>query len=134
MKEAKGEAKGEKDLEGGGGKDGRSRMMWAWSFASFIGPGMLNSLADTDAGCLVVAADSGARWGYSLVSLQLLLIPVLFLAQELTVRLGIHTGKGHTACIRERYGRRWAWCTAVAFPVPAQLAQDAAACHIRCYA
>jgi hypothetical protein len=114
------------DLEDGGGAASssnlRDRTMWAWSFASIIGPGMLNSLADTDAGCLVVAADSGARWGYSLVSLQLLLIPVLFLAQELTVRLGIHTGKGHTACIRERYGRRWAWATAVALVTSCVLA------------
>ena len=81
---------------------------------SLIGPGMIVSLADTDAGCLIVAADSGARWGYSLLVLQLLLIPVLFSAQELTIRLGVHTRKGHTACIKARFGTFWAWVTCAA--------------------
>ena len=87
------------------------RRLFARSCTSLIGPGMIVSLADTDAACLIVAADSGARWGYSLLLLQLLLIPVLFMAQELTVRLGVHTRRGHTACIKERFGRGWAWFT-----------------------
>ena len=87
------------------------RRLFARSCTSLVGPGMIVSLADTDAGCLIVAADSGARWGYSLLLLQLLLIPVLFLAQELTVRLGVHTRRGHTACIKQRFGRGWAWLT-----------------------
>jgi len=85
--------------------DGVSR----WISWSFIGPGLLVCLADTDAGCLIVAAQSGARWGYSLLMLQIILIPVLFLTQELTVRLGVHTGEGHTACIRRHFGAGWAW-------------------------
>jgi Mn2+/Fe2+ NRAMP family transporter len=36
------------------------------------------------------------------------LIPVLYVVQEITVRLGILTGKGHCALIRERFGRGWA--------------------------
>lgn len=39
---------------------------------------------------------------------QLLLIPVLFMAQEMTVRLGLVTGKGHGELIRENFGRGWA--------------------------
>jgi Mn2+/Fe2+ NRAMP family transporter len=74
-----------------------------------FGPGLLVCLADTDAGCLIVAAQSGARWGYSLLLLQVLLIPVLFCAQELTIRLGVHTRQGHTACIKEHFGAFWAW-------------------------
>jgi Mn2+/Fe2+ NRAMP family transporter len=65
-------------------------------------------LADTDAGSVVTAAQSGARWGYALLPLQLLLVPVLFLVMELTARLGIATGKGHAQLIRETFGRRWA--------------------------
>lgn len=48
-------------------------------------------LADTDAGSIVTAAQSGARWGYRLLLLQLVLIPVLYLVMELKVRLGIAT-------------------------------------------
>lgn len=70
-------------------------------------------LADTDAGCLIVAGQSGAKFGYSLLSLQILLIPVLFLAQELTIRLGIHLKQGHTACVRNQFGSMWAWLSCI---------------------
>lgn len=74
-----------------------------------IGPGLTVMLADTDAGSLIVAAQSGAEWGYSLLLVQLVLIPIVFIAQELTVRLGLVTGKGHGELIRERFGAGWAW-------------------------
>ncbi len=73
------------------------------------GPGIVVMLADTDVGSLVTAAQSGARWGYALLPLQLLLIPVLYVVQELTARLGTSTGKGHGELIIEHYGRFWAW-------------------------
>mmetsp|Transcript_88477 Transcript_88477/g.228133 ORF Transcript_88477/g.228133 Transcript_88477/m.228133 type:complete len:409 (-) Transcript_88477:186-1412(-) len=79
---------------------------WVWRI---LGPGIFVCLADTDAGCLVVAAQSGARWGYSLLLLQVALVPILFFTQELTVRLGVYTRQGHTACIRMYFGPRWAW-------------------------
>jgi Mn2+/Fe2+ NRAMP family transporter len=66
-------------------------------------------LADTDAGNVVTGAQAGARWGYRLLPLVLLLIPMLYMVQELTVRLGIHTGRGHGELIRERFGVGWAW-------------------------
>ena len=65
-------------------------------------------LADTDAGSVITASQSGARWGYRLLVLQVLLVPILYLVMELTVRLGIATGKGHAQLIRERFGTRWA--------------------------
>ena len=64
--------------------------------------------ADTDAGSIITAAQSGASWGYRLLPLELVLIPVLYLVMELTVRLGATTGKGHAEAIRERFGTRWA--------------------------
>ena len=65
-------------------------------------------LADTDAGNVVTAAQSGARWGYRLLPLVLLLIPMLYMVQELTVRLGLYTGRGHGELIRARFGLGWA--------------------------
>eukprot|EP00928_Gymnodinium_smaydae_P036890 TRINITY_DN2570_c0_g1_i1.p1 TRINITY_DN2570_c0_g1~~TRINITY_DN2570_c0_g1_i1.p1 ORF type:complete len:509 (+),score=89.80 TRINITY_DN2570_c0_g1_i1:131-1528(+) len=82
---------------------------FSWGSWRLLGPGLLVCLADTDAGCLIVAAQSGARWGYSLLLLQVALIPVLFIAQELTIRLGVYTQQGYTACIRKHYGGGWAW-------------------------
>lgn len=72
------------------------------------GPGILVMLADTDAGNVVTAAQAGALWGYRLLLPVLLLIPMLYLVQELTVRLGVFTGRGHAELIRERYGLGWA--------------------------
>jgi Mn2+/Fe2+ NRAMP family transporter len=66
-------------------------------------------LADTDAGSVITAAQSGAQWGYRLLLLQLILVPILFVVQELTVRLGIVSGKGHGELIRDHFGWGWAW-------------------------
>jgi Mn2+/Fe2+ NRAMP family transporter len=73
------------------------------------GPGILVMLADTDAGNVVTGAQAGAQWGYRLLPLVLLLIPMLYMVQELTVRLGLYTGRGHGELIRERFGVGWAW-------------------------
>jgi Mn2+/Fe2+ NRAMP family transporter len=78
-------------------------------FAAVAGPGLVVMLADTDAGSIITAAQSGALWGYGLLALQFLLIPVLYIVQELTVRLGIVTGRGHGSLIKEQYGSGWAW-------------------------
>ncbi len=72
------------------------------------GPGLLVMLADTDAGNVVTGAQAGAQWGYRLLPLLLLLIPMLYMVQELTVRLGLHTGRGHGELIREQFGFGWA--------------------------
>ena len=38
-------------------------------------------LADTDAGSIITAAQSGAEWGYQLLLLQLILVPILYVVQ-----------------------------------------------------
>ncbi len=58
---------------------------------------------------MTTAATSGAQFGMKLVLLQLLLIVPLFVVQEMTVRLGTVTGKGHAQLIRENYGLAWTW-------------------------
>jgi NRAMP (natural resistance-associated macrophage protein)-like metal ion transporter len=85
----------------------RRRGLWLW--LAVAGPGLAVMLADTDAGSLITAAQSGSQWGYTLLSAQIILIPIVFIAQELTVRLGLVTGKGHGELIRQRFGRGWAW-------------------------
>jgi Mn2+/Fe2+ NRAMP family transporter len=81
-----------------------------WKLALVVfGPGLVVMLADTDAGSAIVAAQSGAQWGYRLLLLQVLLIPILCVVQELTVRLGLATRKGHGELIAERFGKGWAW-------------------------
>jgi NRAMP (natural resistance-associated macrophage protein)-like metal ion transporter len=83
------------------------------NFFTIAGPGYMAMLADTDVGSIVTAAQSGARWGYRLLWIQIILIPVLYWVQELTVRLGLSTGKGQGRLIREHFGSTWARITAV---------------------
>src|SRR3990167_5886146 len=80
---------------------------------SIFGPGIVVMLADTDAGSIIVAAQSGAVWGYKLLPLQFILMPILFIAQELTVRLGLVTGKGHGELIKLKFGSKWAWLSVI---------------------
>ncbi len=74
-----------------------------------VGPGLIVAFADTEAGSITTAASSGAQYGMKLVLLQLLLIVPLYVVQEMTVRLGTATGKGHARLIRENYGLAWCW-------------------------
>ncbi len=74
-------------------------------------------LADTDVGSIITAGQSGVQWGYRLLLLQLLLVPILYIVQELTVRLGIFTGRGHGELIRETFGPFWAWVSAIGLAV-----------------
>lgn len=99
-----------KNLEPTAGAARSTAGMPLWKLALLLaGPGLVVMLADTDAGSVITAAQSGAQFGYSLLIFQLILIPILFIAQELTVRLGLVTQKGHGELISEHFGKPWAW-------------------------
>jgi Mn2+/Fe2+ NRAMP family transporter len=92
--------------------------MGSWAtFLAVAGPGIVVMLADTDVGSIITAGQSGVAWGYRLLMLQFLLMPILFVVQELTVRLGIHSGKGHGELIRDHFGKGWAWLSAAGLAV-----------------
>lgn len=78
------------------------RLLWT------LGPGLMVMLADTDAGSVVTAAQSGASWGYRLLLVQVLLVPVLYGLMFLVARLGLATGRGLAGLIRDELGARWA--------------------------
>lgn len=86
-------------------------------FIAVLGPGLVVMLADTDVGSIITAGQSGVQWGYRLLLLQLVLIPILYMVQELTVRLGIFTGRGHGELIKETFGRFWAWVSVAGLAV-----------------
>jgi NRAMP (natural resistance-associated macrophage protein)-like metal ion transporter len=96
------------------------RAMSGWkTLLATLGPGLVVMLADTDVGSVLTAAQSGAHWGYQMLALQLLLVPILYVVQELTVRLGIFTGRGHGELIRETFGASWAWVSVLGLVVAA---------------
>jgi NRAMP (natural resistance-associated macrophage protein)-like metal ion transporter len=78
-------------------------------FLAVLGPGVVVMLADTDVGSIITAGQSGVQWGYRLLLMQAVLIPILYMVQELTVRLGVFTGRGHGELIKQTFGRFWAW-------------------------
>lgn len=86
-------------------------------YAAVFGPGLVVMLADTDVGSIITAAQSGAQWGYRLLLIQVALMPILFMVQELTVRLGLHTGRGHGELIRDTFGPVWAWISVAGLAV-----------------
>ncbi|MBW0002623.1 MAG: divalent metal cation transporter [Hyphomicrobiales bacterium] len=77
-------------------------------FLAVAGPGIVVMLADTDAGGVITAAQSGAEWGYRLLPLQFFLVPLLYVVQELALRLGVVSRKGQARLIRENFGSAWA--------------------------
>ncbi|MBO0863567.1 MAG: divalent metal cation transporter [Mycobacterium sp.] len=76
---------------------------------AIMGPGLIVMVGDNDAGGVATYAQAGQNYGYSLLWVLLLLIPVLIVNQEMVVRLGAVTGVGHARLINERFGRGWGW-------------------------
>src|SRR5271166_413205 len=73
------------------------------------GPGIVVMVADNDAGGITTYAATGAKYGYSLIWFLLLLIPVAYYVQEMTVRLGAITKRGHAEAIFDGFGAFWGW-------------------------
>ncbi len=74
---------------------------------AIIGPGLIVMVGDNDAGGVSTYAQAGQNFGYSLLWVLPLLIPVLVINQEMVARLGAVTGVGHGRLIRERIGKYW---------------------------
>jgi NRAMP (natural resistance-associated macrophage protein)-like metal ion transporter len=91
----------------------RGRMVkskWARDLLTFLmvfGPGLIVMVADNDAGAVSTYSQAGAQYGTHLLWIVLLLLPVTYFIQEMVVRLGIATGKGHAAMIYQRFGKWW---------------------------
>ncbi len=79
------------------------------TFLAIVGPGLIVMVGDNDAGGVSTYAQAGQNYGYTLLWVLLLLIPVLIVNQEMVVRLGAVTGVGHARLINERFGRFWGW-------------------------
>jgi Mn2+/Fe2+ NRAMP family transporter len=77
------------------------------TFLMVMGPGLIVMEADNDAGAVSTYVPSGAQYGTHLLWLLLFLLPCTYFIQEMAVRLGIATGKGHAAMIYQRFGKWW---------------------------
>jgi NRAMP (natural resistance-associated macrophage protein)-like metal ion transporter len=74
---------------------------------AIVGPGLIVMVGDNDAGAFATYGQAGQNYGTRLLWTLLLLVPVLYVNQEMVVRLGAVTGVGHARLILERFGKFW---------------------------
>lgn len=75
---------------------------------AILGPGLIAATAGDDAGGVATYAQVGAKFGYELLWVLLLITASLAVVQEMCARLGAATGRGLLDLIRERFGIGWA--------------------------
>jgi NRAMP (natural resistance-associated macrophage protein)-like metal ion transporter len=73
------------------------------------GPGIIVMVADNDAGGITTYTSTGAQYGFHLIWFLILLGPVAYFIQEMTVRLGAVTKRGHAEAIFHGFGAFWGW-------------------------
>ncbi len=74
---------------------------------AIIGPGLIVMVGDNDAGAFATYGQAGQDYGTHLLWTLLLLVPVLYVNQEMVLRLGAVTGVGHARLIMARFGKFW---------------------------
>ena len=82
----------------------KSRLM---TLLAILGPGLIVMVGDNDAGAFGTYTQAGQQYGTGLLWTLLLLVPVLYVNQEMVLRLGAVTGVGHARLILERFGKFW---------------------------
>ncbi|HET9892546.1 MAG TPA: NRAMP family divalent metal transporter [Mycobacterium sp.] len=95
-----------RDTDGGyGAFSGRWRRLR--TLAVITGPGLIVMVGDNDAGGVATYAQAGQNYGMGLLWTLALLIPVLYVNQEMVLRLGAVARVGHARLIFERFGKFW---------------------------
>lgn len=79
---------------------GRTRLL---IILSMVGPGLIAANAGNDAGGITTWSVIGSRYGYSMIWILVLITPVLAIVQEMNARVGVVTGRGLAALIRENF-------------------------------
>src|ERR1700689_4389546 len=74
---------------------------------AIVGPGLIVMCGDNDAGAFSTYGQAGQDYGTRLLWTLLLLVPGLYVNQEMVLRLGAVTGAGHARLLLERFGKFW---------------------------
>ncbi|MDD5147921.1 MAG: Nramp family divalent metal transporter [Candidatus ainarchaeum sp.] len=72
-------------------------------FLVTLGPGIITSAVDNDAGGIATYSIAGSHFGYALLWTLIPIAVILFFMQEMGIRMGIATGKGLSDLIREHF-------------------------------
>jgi len=86
----------------------RSRHLWRRLalFAAVLGPGLITSNVDNDAGGISTYSLAGAQFGYTLLWSLIPMTIALYVTEEMCARMAVVTGKGLSDLIREEFGFR----------------------------
>jgi len=100
-------------VAGGEGKGGgllriipSTRLRRFLAVLAFAGPGIIAANAGNDAGGIITYASAGAEFAYRALFFMVLVTVALVVVQEMCARLGVYTGKGLAALIREEFSLR----------------------------
>ena len=74
---------------------------------AILGPGLIVMSGDNDAGAFAIYTHAGQNYGTALLWTLLLLVPIIYINQEMVLRLGAVSGVGHARLIFERFGKFW---------------------------
>src|SRR6516165_2161697 len=92
-------------------RDGSDAFSGRWrrlrTLMVITGPGLIVMVGDNDAGGVATYAQAGQNYGMRLLWTLALLIPVLYVNQEMVLRLGAVSRVGHARLIFERFGKFW---------------------------
>ncbi len=75
-------------------------------FLAVVGPGLITSNVDNDAGGITTYTVAGAQFGYTLLWSLIPMTIALYVSEEMCARMGVVTGKGLSDLIREEFGFR----------------------------
>jgi Mn2+/Fe2+ NRAMP family transporter len=81
------------------------RGIWKWLL--ILGPGLIATSAGNDAGGIATYSSAGAKFGYDMIWVMVLLTVSFAVVQEMCSRLGAATGRGLLDLIREQFGISW---------------------------
>jgi len=81
------------------------RGIWKWLL--ILGPGLIATSAGNDAGGVATYSSAGAKYGYQLIWVMVVLTVGYAVVQEMCSRLGAATGRGLLDLIREKFGLGW---------------------------
>jgi NRAMP (natural resistance-associated macrophage protein)-like metal ion transporter len=76
-----------------------------WRFFTLMGPGLTTGAADDDPSGIATYSQTGAQFGYGQLWTALYMLPFMMAVQEACARIGLVTGKGIAALVKEHYNK-----------------------------
>src|ERR1044072_6781098 len=75
-------------------------------FFKSLGPGIITGASDADPSGIATYSQAGAQFGFGMAWLVLVLYPMMTVVQEMCARIGLVTGSGLGAIIKQKYSKK----------------------------